>query len=232
MKDKRNQNNSAKKRADSDPQDIAFSSSAEQQAWIGVKNKIDQTTRAQRQSIDVEPETKNKLDQLFYKTHQKKGIFWMNSLWLVSEKKWSAQPLVGVAALLVIGMLAVPLYMLTTSREKETVRTASHKPSENKVTVDSTDQQSPSTSKSNDAATSQKRGSMRTQEVVPVQLATTVTPKVTTEPAMLMDNALTYTRERIVTDGAEEQIIEPLKSKKNNTQIELGDFLRVLTPVF
>lgn len=55
--------------------------------------------------------TKESLDALFYQTYQSKGVLWYNSLWLTvyaPEKKFHQKPLVRVAALLILSLLALP----------------------------------------------------------------------------------------------------------------------------
>jgi hypothetical protein len=68
---------------------------------------------AQSEDFDLpRTEIKADLDQLFYETHQTKGILWYNSLWtilLAPEKKFHQKPLIRIAAILILVLSIVPL---------------------------------------------------------------------------------------------------------------------------
>lgn len=59
------------------------------------------------------PQTKRKLDELFYQTHQKKGVLWYNTLWTAlypAEKSWYQRPALQLAAVFVLLIALYPVW--------------------------------------------------------------------------------------------------------------------------
>lgn len=59
------------------------------------------------------PQTKQKLDDLFYQTYQKKGVLWYNTLWTAlypAEKSWYQRPALQLAAVFALLIALYPVW--------------------------------------------------------------------------------------------------------------------------
>jgi hypothetical protein len=59
------------------------------------------------------PQTKQKLDELFYQTYQSKGVLWYNTLWTAlypADKSWYQRPALQLAAVFVLLIALYPVW--------------------------------------------------------------------------------------------------------------------------
>lgn len=150
-----------------------FSNETEFEQWKQFQNNLFDSFHVPV-SMQTRKETKEKLDHLFYKTHQKKSIFWMNSVFVLPDKKWYSQPAMGIAAILLVGILTVPLLFLNQAKKQQLAKTEL-KSENKKYEISSTSNQNKLTDLKENKKTTESK----------ILISKTVDPKPLIEPIQL-----------------------------------------------
>ncbi len=171
-----------------------FSNETEFEQWKQFQNNLFDSFHVPV-SMQTRKETKQKLDHLFYKTHQKKSIFWMNSFFVLPDKKWYSQPAMGIAAVLLVGIFTVPLLFLNQAKKQQLAKTELK--SENKKSeLSSTSKQNKFTDLNENKKTTESK----------ISISKTVDPKSLEEPIQLANLEESFPEEYTFSRSSEKTI--------------------------
>lgn len=89
-----------------------------------VLHSIQDSITQKEKVVQPSAATKERLDHLFHKTYQNKGVLWYNQVgvfFINPEKNWYQQNLSRIAAVLLLGLLTIPFFTTDLSGEKPTL---------------------------------------------------------------------------------------------------------------
>lgn len=86
-----------------------------------VLQSIQESIQQKDKVVQPSVATKQRLDHLFHQTYQNKGVLWYNSVgtfFINPDKNWHQQNILRIAAILLVGLLALPFLLTDVSDVK------------------------------------------------------------------------------------------------------------------